>query len=72
MKRVDTSVLATIKQVLAGSFAGGTNSVFSLKNNGVALGAISPKVPKADVAKVQQIAKEIATGKIKNIPTTVS
>jgi len=72
MKRVDTSVLATIKQVLAGSFAGGTNSVFSLKNNGVALGAISPKVPKADVAKVRQIAKEIATGKIKNIPTTVS
>ncbi len=72
MKRVDTSVLATIKQVLAGSFAGGTNSVFSLKNDGVALGAISPKVPKADVAKVRQIAKEIATGKIKNIPTTVS
>jgi Uncharacterized ABC-type transport system, periplasmic component/surface lipoprotein len=72
MKRVDISVIATIKQVLAGSFAGGTNSVFSLKNNGVALGKISATVPKADVAAVQKIAKEIATGKIKNIPTVVS
>jgi len=72
MKRVDISVFATIKQVLAGRFAGGTNAVFSLKNHGVGLGKISPKVPKSDVAKVQKIAKEIASGKIKNIPTAVS
>jgi basic membrane protein A and related proteins len=72
MKRVDNSVFATIKQVLAGSFAGGTNAVFRLANGGVGLGKISPKVPKSDVTKVQRIAKEIATGKIKNIPTTVS
>ena len=72
MKRVDTSVYSTIQQVLAGKFAGGTNAVFSLKNNGVGLGKISPKVPKADVAKVRQIAKDIATGKIANIPTSVS
>jgi basic membrane protein A and related proteins len=71
MKRVDTSVYSTIQQVIAGKFSGGTNAVFSLKNNGVGLGKISPKVPKADVAKVQQIAKEIASGKIANIPTTV-
>jgi basic membrane protein A and related proteins len=71
MKRVDTSVFATIKQTLAGKFAGGTNAVFSLKNAGVGLGKISAKVPKSDVAKVQKIAKDIATGKIKHIPTTV-
>jgi len=59
-KRVDTSVYSTIQQVLADKFAGGTNAVFSLANNGVGLGKISPKVPKADVAKVQQIAKQIA------------
>src|SRR4249920_3673199 len=53
MKRVDTSVYLTIQQVLAGKFAGGTNAVFSLKNNGVGLGKISPKVPTADVKKVQ-------------------
>jgi basic membrane protein A len=72
MKRVDTSVYSTIEQVLAGKFAGGTNAVFSLKNNGVGLGKISPKVPQSAVAKVKQIAKEVAGGKIANIPTSVS
>jgi basic membrane protein A len=71
MKRVDTSVYSTIQQVLAGKFAGGTNAVFNLANNGVGLGTISPKVPKADVKKVQQIAKDISSGKIANIPTSV-
>jgi Uncharacterized ABC-type transport system, periplasmic component/surface lipoprotein len=71
MKRVDTSVYSTIQQVIAGKFAGGTNAVFSLKNNGVGLGKISPKVPAADVKKVQAIAKLISSGKISNIPTTV-
>ena len=71
MKRVDTSVYSTIQQVLAKKFAGGTNAVFSLANNGVGLGKISSKVPKADVLKVQQIAKQVAAGTIKNIPTEV-
>ncbi len=70
-KRVDTSVYSTIQQVLAHKFAGGTNAVFSLANNGVGLGKISPKVPKADVSKVQAIAKQIAAGKITDIPTQV-
>ena len=72
LKRVDTSVYDTIKQVLAGTFAGGTNTVFDLKNNGVGLGKVSPRVPKADVAKVQAIAKQIASGAIANIPTVVT
>jgi len=71
LKRVDTSVFATIRQVLAGKFAGGTNAVFSLRNDGVGLGKVSPQVPKADVAKVRQIAKQIADGQITNIPTEV-
>jgi basic membrane protein A len=71
MKRVDTSVYSTIQQVIAGKFAGGTNAVFSLKNNGVGLGKISPKVPKADVAKVRRIAAQISSGTIANIPTSV-
>jgi basic membrane protein A len=72
MKRVDVSVYSTIQQVLAHKFAGGTNAVFSLKNNGVALGKISPKVPQADVQKVHQIAKQIADGAINDIPTVVT
>jgi basic membrane protein A and related proteins len=71
MKRVNTSVYSTIQQVLAHKFAGGTNAVFSLANNGVGLGKISPKVSKADVLKVKQIAKQIADGTITNIPTQV-
>jgi basic membrane protein A and related proteins len=69
MKRVDTSVYATVQQALAGKFHGGTNAVFSLKNHGVGLGKISPKVPKADVQKLQRVAKQIADGQIANIPT---
>ena len=72
MKRVDTSVYSTIQQVLANKFSGGTNAVFDLKNNGVGLGAISSKVPKSDVAKVRQIAKQIAAGTISDIPTVVT
>jgi basic membrane protein A and related proteins len=71
-KGVDTSVYSTIQQVLAGKFKGGTNGVFSLANNGVRLGKISSKVPEADVQKVEAVARQIAEGKIKNIPTTVS
>jgi basic membrane protein A and related proteins len=72
MKRVDTSVYATIQQVIAGKFAGGTNMTFSLKNNGVGLGKISSKVPAADVKLLNSIAKQISNGTIKNIPTVVS
>jgi basic membrane protein A and related proteins len=71
LKRVDVSVYSTIQQVLAGRFAGGTNAVFSLRNNGVGLGKVSAKVPAADVAKVRAIAKQIAAGKIADIPTQV-
>ena len=60
------------RSVLAGKFAGGTNAVFSLRNDGVGLGKVSPQVPKADVAKVRQIAKQIADGQITNIPTEVT
>jgi basic membrane protein A len=71
LKRVDVSVFDTIQAVLDGKFKGGTDSVFSLKNDGVGLGKISPKVPKADVAKVDLVAKDIADGKIADIPTEV-
>jgi basic membrane protein A len=70
-KGVDTSVYSTVQQVLAGKFKGGTNAVFDLSNDGVRLGKISAKVPAADAKKVQDIAKEIAKGKIANIPTEV-
>jgi basic membrane protein A len=70
VKRVDTAVFDSIKRVADGKFKGG-NIVFSLKDNGVGIGKISPKVPKSEVAKVMQIRADIIAGKIKNIPTTL-
>ena len=70
VKRVDTAVFLAIKSVVDGTFKGG-NMVFGLKQNGVGIGKISPKVPQSEVAKVNQIRADIISGKIKNIPTEV-
>jgi basic membrane protein A len=70
VKRVDTAVFDAIKLVVDGKFKGG-NIVFGLKDNGVGIGKISPKVPQSEVAKVNQIRANIISGKIKNIPTEV-
>jgi basic membrane protein A and related proteins len=70
VKRVDTAVFDAIKLAVDGKFKGG-NITFGLKDDGVAIGKISPKVPQADVAKVEQIRKDIISGKINNIPTEV-
>ena len=69
VKRVDTAVFDAIKLVKDGKFKGG-NITFGLKDNGVAIGKISPKVPKSEVAKVMQVRADIISGKIKNIPKT--
>jgi basic membrane protein A len=71
-KKVDQAVFLTIKSVQDGSWKGGRNATFGLKENGVGLGKISADVPEADRAKVDEIAKEIADGEISDIPTTVS
>ena len=70
VKRVDTAVFDAIKRVVDGHFKGG-NLVFGLKDNGVGMGKISPKVPKSEVAAVNKVRAEIMSGKIKNIPTEV-
>jgi basic membrane protein A len=71
LKKVDLAVFRTIRQVKAGTFRGGGDTLFDLKGDGVGIGKISPKVPAADRAKVMQVAKDIASGKIANIPETV-
>ena len=43
VKRVDNGVYLAIKGAQSGQFKGGTDLVFNLKNNGVALGKISSK-----------------------------
>ena len=70
-KHVDQAVYLTIKDVIAGKFRGGRNSIFGLEDDGVGLGKISPKVPHSDVVAVDKTSREIASGKITGIPTTV-
>jgi basic membrane protein A len=70
VKRVDTAVFDAIKLVVDGKFKGG-NIVFGLKDNGVGIGKISPKVPQSEVAKINQVRADIISGKITNIPTEV-
>ena len=71
LKRVDTAVYDAIRDAKAGHFKGGTDSVYGLDVNGVGIGKFSPKTPKGIPAKVEQVRQEIASGKIKDIPTTV-
>ena len=70
-KGVDSAVFLTIKSIQDGSWKGGGNATFGLKEEGVGLGKVSPKVPQEDVDKVDQIKQQIADGEISGIPTEV-
>ena len=70
-KGVDSAVFLTIESIQEGSWKGGTNATFGLKEDGVGLGKVSPKVPQEDVDKVEAIKQQIADGEITGIPTEV-
>jgi basic membrane protein A and related proteins len=65
LKRVDTSVEDLTELAFKGKLKTQKDYVFSLKNDGVGLGSVSPKVPKSFVAKTKAIGKQIGAGKIK-------
>jgi basic membrane protein A len=69
-KGVDEAVLQTIADVKKGTFKGG-NANYGLDRKGVGLGKISKQVPKAILTKVAAVRRQIISGKIANIPTTV-
>ena len=70
MKHVDEAVFRTIKSVVDGDFEGGKSLVFGLKEDGVGLGKISPKVPERDRLALQDVQKRIRAGEI-DIPRTL-
>ncbi|HWL32856.1 MAG TPA: BMP family ABC transporter substrate-binding protein [Gaiellaceae bacterium] len=70
-KGVDAAVFLTIKAVQDGSWKGGGNATFGLKEDGVGLGKVSADVPQEDVEKVDEIKQQIADGEITGIPTEV-
>jgi basic membrane protein A len=70
-KKVDVAVYKSIQAYKKSprGFRGGRDVTFSVKNNGVGYGKLSPKLSKADrtflIKKVEVIRKLIAAGKIK-------
>ena len=71
VKRFDSAVFEAIKEAKSGRFEGGRTKVLRLRDGALGLGKISPKVPPALVARVERIKRQIVSGKIRNIPTTV-
>jgi basic membrane protein A and related proteins len=71
LKRVDTAVYDSIKSAKDGDFKGGTDAVYGIDVNGVGIGKFSPKTPAGIAQKVAAVKQQIASGKIKNIPTIV-
>ena len=68
LKRVDKAVKDLTTLAKAGKLKSGIDYNFTLKNGGVSLGSVSPKIPKAYVTKTIAIGKLIAAGKIKVKP----
>jgi len=66
VKKVDIAVFNTIKAYKTNpkAFRGGFNAIFDVASGGVGYGKVSPKVPKADIVKLQAISKLIAAHKI--------
>jgi basic membrane protein A len=64
LKRVNVAVQDLTRLAYAGNLKTGGDYTYSLKNNGVGLGSVSPKVSKAIVAKTKAIAKQVGEGKI--------
>jgi basic membrane protein A len=70
-KGVDAAVFLTIQSIQDGSWTGGGNSTFGLKEEGVGLGKVSADVPQEDIDKVDEVKQQIADGEISGIPTEV-
>jgi basic membrane protein A len=70
VKKVDVAVFDAIKRAQAGSFKGGSDIIFTVKNDGVGIGKIGPAGTKY-TDQVKKVQDQIAAGEIKDIPDTV-
>lgn len=64
LKRVNKAVEDLTRLAYSGNLKTGSNYTYNLRNGGVGLGSVNPKISKAFVAKTNAIAKQIAQGKI--------
>jgi basic membrane protein A and related proteins len=65
LKKTDVGVYDTIVSASKGHFKGGHDLLFNLKNNGVGVGKISPKVPKSWINLMNTYKAKIIAGKLK-------
>jgi len=70
-KKTDVGVEHAIEDSFHNQFPGGTDIVLNLKNDGVGVGKISPKVPKAWVDLMNKYKSQIIAGSLKP-PVTIS
>ena len=64
LKKVDEGVFRTIESVQDDTWQGGRNLTFSLAQDGVGLGTISKDVSETDLAKLNNVMAQIASGQI--------
>ena len=67
LKKVDVGVFQMVQAVKNGTFKGGGDSLYTVKNGGVGFGKVSVKAPNRAkiIAKLTAVSKLIASGKIK-------
>lgn len=65
LKKTDVGVYNTIVSASKGHFKGGKDLLFNLKNNGVGVGKVSPKVPKSWIKLMNSYKTKIIKGKLK-------
>jgi basic membrane protein A len=65
LKKTDVGVYNTIVAASKGHFKGGKDLLFNLKNNGVGVGKVSPKVPKSWIKLMNSYKTKIIKGKLK-------
>jgi basic membrane protein A and related proteins len=70
VKRVDQSVFLTSEAVVNGEFQGGTDAVFNLENEGVAVGKISDQVPEEFVDRMNEVKDQLISGEL-TAPSTL-
>jgi len=62
IKKTDVGVYDVIQQVAQGKFQGGSDLLLNLKNSGVGVGTISPKVPKSWITLMNSYKAKIIAG----------
>ncbi|HUK96107.1 MAG TPA: BMP family ABC transporter substrate-binding protein [Gaiellaceae bacterium] len=70
IKRLDVAVYDFASQLRAGEFRTGGDAEFDLRNHGVGLGRISPRVPARFRRELARLEAEIVAGRIK-VPSTI-